>query len=364
MGTLPVNDLSRDALALQAETRDALERVAASGWYLQGPERVAFEEEFSAYVGVEHCVGVANGTNAIELALLAVGCRPGDQVVTAANAGMYTTTAALHAGLTPVYADVDPQTHCVSAETIEAALTSATRAVVVTHLYGRIADPAPVVELCAANSLALIEDCAQAAGARFAGAQAGAFGAVGCFSFYPTKNLGALGDAGAVVTNDEAAAQRVRQLSQYGWESKYRVAMRGGTNSRIDELQAAALRVRLPHLDGWNARRRDIVSAYASALRPGAGRFVATEDESFVGHLAVFVTPERDQARERFTRAGISTEIHYPIPDHRQPVWDGAYADVSLPVTESVAEQVTTLPCFPALTDDEVARVCEVLGEL
>ena len=329
-----------------------------------GREQRALEEELAAHTGVAHAIGVANGTDALELAMLGVGCAPGDDVLTAANAAMYATTAALHAGLRPRYADVDAETLCLTRETVAAALTAQTRAVVVTHLYGRLADVEAIAALCRDRDVALIEDCAQAAGAERNGRRAGSFGSAATFSFYPTKNLGALGDAGAVVTDREEVAARVRRLGQYGWDQKYRVVDRGGGNSRIDELQAAVLRVRLPRLAAWNARRRAIVARYTSALPADAGRFVASAGEDYVGHLAVFLSADRDAHREALQRAGIATDVHYPTPDHRQPLWDGALDAVSLPVTEAAAKQVLTVPCFPDLADAEIDRICEALSEL
>jgi len=360
---IPVNDLSRDPSALQTATAAALARVAASGWYLLGPELGAFEQAFGGYLGVQHCVGVANGTDAIELALRGVGCAPGDEVLTAANAGSYATTAMLRAGLVPRYCDVDPTTLCLSSATVSAGLTPRTRAVVVTHLYGMMADIEAIVGLCRTMGIAVVEDCAQAAGASRAGAFAGAIGDAGSFSFYPTKNLGAMGDAGAVVTNDSEVASRVRCLSQYGWESKYRAVLRGGMNSRMDEVQAAVLCARLPLLDQWNACRREIVGRYADALEPANGRLVFGRGEDFVGHLAVVVTSRRRELRDLFERAAIGTDVHYPVADHRQAFWAGAHNDVNLPVTESLLGQVLTVPCFAGLTDAEVERVCEVLRE-
>src|SRR4051812_1905474 len=221
MDAVPLNDLRRGFLALEDELRPAVDAVLSSGWYVLGPEHDAFEREFAAAVGAEHCIGVGNGTDALELALLAVGCVPGDEVVTAANASMYTSTAALKAGLVPRFADVDPSSLLLTAETLEPALSPRTRAVVVTHLYGRLAEISPILDLCRAAGVAVIEDCAQAAGARSPEGAAGSLADVAAFSFFPTKNLGALGDGGAVVTNDPERAALVRSLRQYGWSAKY-----------------------------------------------------------------------------------------------------------------------------------------------
>jgi dTDP-4-amino-4,6-dideoxygalactose transaminase len=367
MADVSLNDLGRGFRALETDLRRAVDEVLSSGWYVLGPQHDAFEHEFAAAVGAQHCVGVGNGTDALELALLSVGCRPGDEVVTAANASMYTATAALKAGLVPRFADVDPDSLLLTAATVEPALTPRTKAVVVTHLYGRMAEIGPLRNLCRAAGIALVEDCAQAAGARNDEGPAGSLGDVAAFSFFPTKNLGALGDGGAVVTDDDERAALVRRLRQYGWSSKYTVSEPRGRNSRLDELQAAVLRVKLPHLDGWNARRREIVARYAEVLGRGRRRMVhgsATGSPSYVGHLAVMITADREADRAAFTEAGVRTDVHYPVPDHRQPVLADDAADVRLPVTEQAAEQILTLPCFAEMTETEIERVCDVLRKL
>jgi dTDP-4-amino-4,6-dideoxygalactose transaminase len=252
----------------------------------------------------------------------------------------------------------------LSRTTVEEALGPKTRAVVVTHLYGLLGDVGGVAALCRDRGIALVEDCAQAAGARLDGRRAGGFGDVAAFSFYPTKNLAALGDGGAVATDSDDVADRVRRLRQYGWDQKYRVSLRGGRNSRLDELQAAVLRIRLGRLDEWNARRRQIARRYAAVLAPGVGLFVAGDGENYVAHLAVILAEDRERLRDTLEVAGIATDVHYPIADHRQPAWRDDYADVELPVTEHAVAHVLTVPCFPELTEDEIERVCEVLGGL
>jgi dTDP-3-amino-2,3,6-trideoxy-4-keto-D-glucose/dTDP-3-amino-3,4,6-trideoxy-alpha-D-glucose/dTDP-2,6-dideoxy-D-kanosamine transaminase len=359
---VPINDLSRGALGLRAELSAAFERFLESGRYVHGPEHAALESEFAAYLGVRHCIGVASGTDALQLALLAVGCEPGDEILTTANSGGYTAAAARRIACRPSFADVDPATLSLSVSTVEPALTAATRAVVVTHLYGLVGDVESIAALCRERGIAVVEDCAQSAGARRNGRRAGGSGDVSAFSFYPTKNLAALGDGGAVVTASEEIADRVRRLRQYGWDRKYDVTLSGGWNSRLDEFQAAVLRIRLPHLDAWNARRREIVRRYAEVLAPEAGRFVAHDGEDYVAHLAVVLAEHRERLRASLDRAGIGTDVHYPTADHRQPAWAGQYAGLSLPVTEYAVEHVLTLPCFPELTDEEVERVCEVLS--
>ncbi|MQA33315.1 DegT/DnrJ/EryC1/StrS family aminotransferase [Modestobacter roseus] len=367
MDTVPLNDLSRGFAVMEGELRGVVDEVLASGWYVLGPQHDAFETEFATAVGAAHCVGVANGTDALELALLSVDCRPGDEVVTAANAGMYTSTAALKAGLVPRFADVDPASLLLTAATVEPALSPRTRAVVVTHLYGRVAEMGPLRELCRSAGVALVEDCAQSAGARAEEGPAGSLADVASFSFFPTKNLGALGDAGAVVTDDPDRAQLLRSLRQYGWSAKYHATVPRGRNSRLDELQAAVLRARLPHLAGWNERRREIVGRYAAALGEGPRRMVhgdVAASPAYVAHLAVMSSPTRDADRAALTDVGIRTDVHYPVPDHRQPVLAGTTDGVSLPVTELAATQILTLPCFAELTDAEIERVCDVLHRL
>jgi aminotransferase EvaB len=361
---IPVADPSRAAVALREELSGVFDRFLASGRYILGPEHAAFESEFADFLGVRHCVGVASGTDALELALIAVGCQEGDAIVTAANCGGYATSAARRAGFRVRFADVDPTTLALSRSTVEEALASDVRAVVVTHLYGLLADVEGISALCRDREIAVVEDCAQCAGARRDGRRAGTFGDAATFSFYPTKNLAALGDAGAVTTGSDDVAERVRRLRQYGWDDKYRVSLPRGRNSRLDELQAAVLGIRLRRLDEGNARRRAIVEQYATALADHAGRFAAGSGEEYVAHLAVIVAADRKHSRDALEEAGIGTDVHFPIADHQQPAWRGDYRDVSLPVTEHAVAHVLTLPCFPELTEEEVERVCEVLRGL
>ena len=362
--TVPIADPGRAAAALREELCAAFDQFLAAGRYVLGPEHSAFEGEFADFLGVNHCLGVASGTDALELALLGVGCRKGDAIVTAANCGGYATTAARRAGLRVLFADVDEATLGLSRETVEAALDADVRAVVVTHLYGLLADAEGIVALCRERQIAVVEDCAQAAGARRNGRRAGSIGDAAAFSFYPTKNLAALGDGGMVATNNDDVAERVRLLRQYGWDSKYHVTKDGGQNSRLDELQAALLRIRLSRLDDWNVQRRRIVARYADALPEGAGRFIGRASEDYVAHLAVAVLENRDRVRARFDDAGVGTDVHYPIADHEQPAWRDEYDQLHLPVTEHAVRHVLTVPCFPELADEEIERVCEVLRGL
>ena len=337
----------------------AVGRVLASNSFILGREVSQFESEFAEHVGVAHCVSVANGTDALELALRAVGVVPGDKVACVANAGFYSATAVHLAGALPSYVDVDESTLTMSPPALEQVLQSQPAAVIVTHLYGQLADVEPIAQLCRERGIALIEDCAQAHGALRAGRRAGSFGDVACFSFYPTKNLGAVGDGGAVVTQDDQLAGRVRLLRQYGWSEKYRVSRLGGRNSRLDEVQAAVLREKLPQLDRQNAQRRDIARRYNQAFAGLPLRLPPSDGQDFVAHLYVVRSSQREAMRIHLSERGVATDVHYPIPDTRQPACQGRYAAEPLPVTEAACASVVSLPCFPGLTDGEVEHVIQ-----
>jgi dTDP-3-amino-2,3,6-trideoxy-4-keto-D-glucose/dTDP-3-amino-3,4,6-trideoxy-alpha-D-glucose/dTDP-2,6-dideoxy-D-kanosamine transaminase len=353
---VPVNDPARCYRTLREPVDTAISRVVESGRYVLGAEVVAFETELAAFIGVENAVTVANGTDALEIALMAAGVKPEDRVITVANAGTYTSTAVTKIGASPLYVDVDPVDLLMDPACLAEALEGPVAAVVVTHLYGLVAPMNDLLPLCRARGVPVIEDCAQAIGAGIDGRRAGSFGDLATFSFYPTKNLGALGDGGAVVTNQADLAQVVRELRQYGWADKYQVVRSGGRNSRLDEIQAAVLRVKLPYVLGWNARRREILGVYHRATSGTSVRVVGHAiGERSAAHLAVLVTQDRERLRERMTLAGVATDIHYPIPDHRQTV--NAGLSVELPVTERMAGAILTVPCFPEMEEDEIVRV-------
>ena len=343
------NDLQRHTQLLLPELQTAVSRVLSRGWFVLGPELQAFEQEFAAWCGTKRCVGTANGTDALELALRAIGVSDGSQVATVANAGMYATTAILASGARPVYVDIDPGTFNMDPQQLQAC-ASRVDAIVVTHLYGRMA-PMPQV-LAAAGRTPVIEDCAQAHGAMLHGRRAGTWGTAGCFSFYPTKNLGACGDGGAIVTADDALAERLEALRQYGWTRRYQASIPGGRNSRLDELQAAVLRVKLLRVDDWNERRREI-ARHIGVPREGAGDVV---------HLLVVRHHDRDRLREWLRDRDIGADVHYPIPDYRQPaVVARVGATEPLKHTERACSEVLTLPCFPEMTDAEALHVREAL---
>jgi dTDP-4-amino-4,6-dideoxygalactose transaminase len=357
---VPFNVLGRAV----AEQRDALMRattdVLDSGWYVRGGQHGAFVSELKSYLGVPHVIGCGNGTDALELALRAAQTDSRRTVLTAANAGGYASTAARAAGLRVRYVDIDPETHTVDPAAVDTAIDDDTFALVVTHLYGRVADVDGVRSALGGRDVLVIEDCAQSFGASVPAGRAGSLADLATFSFYPTKTLGALGDGGAVATSDPVLALRVAQLGEYGWVTKYQAALPGGRNSRLDELQAAYLRVRLPLVDGANATRRAIIARYASAASPRI-HVLPAGDASHAAHLAVVVTDSADDLGNHLTSAGIGHAVHYPVPDHRQ----AAFADGEpqhLPVTESFVGRILSLPLFTELTDSEIEGVCDALA--
>jgi len=360
--SLPVIPMySSETVDATVDLAASFRRVALRHRWILGPEVDGFEEAFARYCGVRHAVGVGNGTDALELALRAVGVGPGDGVVLVANAGFYGSTAARLIGAEVRYVDIDPDTYLMDPASLARELASrpGSRAVVVTHLYGRLAPMPALLAAADAAGVPVVEDCAQAHGAIRDGRRAGAYGAASTFSFYPTKNLGGTGDGGAVLTDDPSIAERVRLLRQYGWTEKYRVgAGPGARNSRLDELQAAVLLDRLPFLDGWNAERRAIGERYRAGLAGASGIDLPSPyGEDAVAHQVVVGVPRRDRIRELLRDEGIATEVHYPIADHLQPVWGDASTPGSLPTTERACSRVLSLPCYPGLVPGDVDRV-------
>lgn len=363
---VPQNDPKAGYLAHQAEIDSAIQRVLNSGWYILGREVESFEQEFAAYIGVHHAIGVASGTDALELSLQACGVGPGDLVFTVSHTAVATVAAIDLAGATPVLVDIDPVTYTMDPNCLEDALAHPSdgtpKAVIPVHLYGHPADMPSILELAKRHGLYVIEDCAQSHGATLDGRITGAWGDIAAFSFYPTKNLGALGDGGMVVTNNPGLAERVRLLQQYGWRERYISDIPGG-NSRLDELQAAILRVKLRYLDGDNMRRRSLAQIYNSLLA-GAG-LALSEVRSGVTHgyhQYVVRLPRRDALRTYLRQAGIGTLIHYPAPVHLQPAYQDRLPLVTpLPWTELIARQVLSLPMYPQLSDDQARSVGECI---
>lgn len=333
-----------------------LRRVTERNWYVMGNEMRSFEDEFASYLGVHHCIAVANGTDALELALKGLNVRAGARVVTAANAGFYASGAIYAVGARPVYIDVDDATLTLCPEALTAVLDNSIAAIIVTHLYGQLANIEDIIRLATAAGIPVVEDCAQAHGARRNGKLAGSFGAVACFSFYPTKNLGALGDGGAVVTNNPHTADRIRQLRQYGWAQKYQVTLPGGRNSRMDEMQAAILRLKLPYLDEWNEQRRRIARRYNAAFEQFNVQLPCSLSTDYVAHLYVIRLANRLSFVNALQNDAIATDIHYPIADHHQSAYKADHPH-PLTNTEHACNTVVSLPCYPGLADDEVSRV-------
>jgi dTDP-4-amino-4,6-dideoxygalactose transaminase len=357
-----------DVGAMTREVRPAVLHAWAelldTGRFVGGPACDEFERAWAGYCGVPYAIGVGNGTDALYLTLVALGVGPGDEVVVPTNTFVATAEAVVLAGATPRFADVDPQTLLVTAETVEAVATPRTRALIVVHLYGQLPDLDALGRLAQRLDIPLVEDAAQAHGATWRGRRAGSFGRAACFSFYPAKNLGAFGDAGAVVTADASLAERVRCLRDHGRDggSHYRHAL-VGTNSRLDALQAVVLTAKLARLDAWTQARRAIARGYRQALGSGPVRLVAELSQSRgVYHLAVVRVPQRERVRARLRSLGIETAIHYPTPCHRQAPYR-RFATGPLPVAERAADEVLSLPIFPHLRDDQLARVVEALHE-
>jgi aminotransferase EvaB len=358
---VPLNDLVRQNRLIHDELADSARRVIERGWYVLGSEGEKFEAAFASYCGVPHAVGVANGTDAIELALRAVGVEQGHSVATVANAGFYASTSIHAIGARPLYVDVVPQTHLMSVDSLKQKLARNTvRAVIATHLYGRLADIETITAICKPLGVPVIEDCAQAHGATRDGKAAGSFAEAGCYSFYPTKNLGALGDGGAVTTSNAAMAERLRQLRQYGWDKKYQVSRAGGRNSRLDELQAALLLAKLPHLDRWNEDRRAIARRYSEQIKHPRIKCPENFGTDNVAHLFVVRCNDRAGFQRHLEGRGVSSDIHYPIPDHQQPAYAVSGFD-ELPETERLANEIITIPCFPEMEEEEIRQVIDAV---
>jgi dTDP-4-amino-4,6-dideoxygalactose transaminase len=340
--------------------RAAIDRVIGRGWFVLGPEVEAFEREFAAASGAAHAVAVGTGTDAVALGLRALGIGAGDEVITTPLSAAYSALAIVMAGARPVFVDVDPERLTIDPQAVAAAVGPRTRAVVPVHLYGQPADMSAIADVAARHHLAIVEDCCQAHSATCGGRAVGTFGAAGAFSFYPTKNLGALGDGGAIVTRDAALADRLRRLRNGGQVDRYHHVEPGGVNSRLDEIQAAILRARLPFLPAWTARRRALAARYRRALSGGAAVPVPERDAGHVYHLFVVRAAERDALRAHLAARGIETLIHYPVPIPRQPALaDAAPADC--PRAARACAEVVSLPLHPAMADAEVDIVAEAV---
>jgi dTDP-4-amino-4,6-dideoxygalactose transaminase len=367
--TVPFVDLQAQYRAIKSEVDEAIGRVLDTSAFILGREVEEFERAFAAYVGAEFCVGVGSGTAAIQLALTACGVGPGDEVIVPANTFFATAEAVSTAGATPVFADCHPDTSNLDPAQIERAVTPRTRAVIPVHLYGRPADLDPIFEAAARHNLLVVEDAAQAHGARYKGRRVGALGRAGCFSFYPGKNLGAYGEGGAVVTNDAEVARRVRMLRDHGSLQKYRHEV-VGYNSRLEGIQGAVLNVKLAHLDAWNERRREHAARYRELLAPLEAAGVVrlpreTPGDEHVYHLFVVQADGRDELQRHLSEAGVQTGVHYPVPVHLQP----AYASLGhragdFPEAERQARRVLSLPMYAELSGGQIERVAEAIKKV
>lgn len=360
---IPFLDIGAAYRELQCEIDAAVARILASGWYILGPEVDAFEADWAAYCGARHAVGVANGLDALTLALCALDIGEGDEVIVPSNTYIATWLAVTGVGATPVPVEPDPATHNIDVSRIEAAVTSRTKVILPVHLYGQPANMDAILEIGRRHRVRIVEDAAQAHGARYKGKRIGAHSDLVCWSFYPGKNLGALGDAGAVTTDDADLAARVALLRNYGSRQKY-VNEEAGVNSRLDPVQAAVLRVKLAVLDDWTERRRAIAATYSQGLE--GARLILPHVPDWADpawHLYVVRSSNRDRLQARLGKAGIGTLIHYPIPPHMQKAYAGlGLAPDALPLARDLAAQVISLPMGPHLTSDQAAHVAEVVA--
>ncbi|HEX5501389.1 MAG TPA: DegT/DnrJ/EryC1/StrS family aminotransferase [Thermomicrobiales bacterium] len=362
---VPFVDLKAQHAALAGEIEPRLREIMANAQFILGPDVGRFEEEFAAYCGAGHAVGLDNGTSALELALRAFGVGPGDEVITVANSFIVSASVVSFVGATPVLVDCGAEDYLIDVDAIERAITPRTKAIIPVHLYGQVADMARIMALAERRGLFVLEDACQAHGATYEGRRAGGLGHAAAFSFYPSKNLGAYGDAGALTTDDARVAERVRMLRDYGQRSKYDHQFLA-YNRRLDTMQAAVLRAKLPHLDDWNAARRAHAARYRAQL---ADTGVVTPAEvrepgGHVYHLFVVLHPDRDGIQRALTERGVQSGRHYPIPIHRQQAF--AFLDLEegrFPNAERVAREGVTLPMYPELTEEQIDYVCDTIRD-
>lgn len=357
---IPVVDLRKQYESIKSEIDDAISGVIESMQFVLGPEVVKFEEEFANYCQTKFAFGVNSGTSALHLAMLAAGIGPGDEVITVSYTFVATAAAVCYVGARPVFVDIDPDTCNIDVSRIEAAITPRTKAIMPVHLYGNCADMDPILAIAKTHNLLVIEDAAQAHGAEYKGRRAGSMGEMACFSFYPGKNLGAYGEAGAIVTNNEQYADTIRQLRDQGQSEKYFHTM-VGYNYRMEGLQGAVLGVKLRHLDDWNAARRKHAAVYRRELADAGLRLLNEHaDYNPVHHIFPLFTSQRDELREHLHSNGIATGLHYPIPVHLQPGYRHlGYREGDLPETERSCREVLSLPMFPELEDGTVRRITD-----
>jgi dTDP-4-amino-4,6-dideoxygalactose transaminase len=360
---IPVLDLKAQYRSIEREISGALNEVLASTDFVLGPQVKKLEQELARYCECRHAVGVASGTDALRLAMAALGIGPGDEVITSPFSFIATANTISHCGAKPVFVDIDPETFNISPTQVEGAVTLRTRAIVPVHLYGQPADLRPMMALAEKEGLHLIEDCAQAIGARYQGRPVGSLGNAGCLSFYPTKNLGAYGDGGMVLTNDPFVAEKIDVLRRQGSRKKYHAEVLG-FNSRLDSLQAAVLGVKLKYLDAWNEARRKAAHKYNQLLSELPVKTPMVSEQAWhVYHQYTIRTPRRDELAEHLKRRGIGTMVYYPIPIHQQAVYASAGETPSLPHAEAAAKEVLSLPIYPEITDGQVETVASAIRD-
>ncbi len=361
---LPLVDLRAQHATIAAEVQAAIDNVISNTDFILGADVAEFESEFARYCDAAHCVGLDSGMSALELGMRAMGIGPGDEVITPAGSFIASSSAISFTGATPVWVDVDPKTYNIDPGLIEAAITPRTKAIMVVHLYGQPADMDRILAIGRKHDLPVIEDACQSHGARYKGRRTGSMGVFGAFSFYPAKNLGAYGDAGALTTNDAELAEKIRMMHNYGQREKYDHVYLAW-NRRLDTIQAAVLRVKLRHLDRWNASRRTIASLYGELLQhSGATLPHESPDAEHVYHLYVVQVDGRDRVQSELAALGIASGIHYPVPIHLQEAYRAAgFGPGSFPVTEAAAKRILSLPMYPELTEDGVRRVAAALGQ-
>ena len=365
METVPYLDLRAQYRTLRSEVLRALEEVCESTSFAQGRATSEFEAKFAAYCGVDHCISLNSGTSALHLALRCLDVGPGDEVVTVSMTFIATAWAISYVGATPVFVDIDPVRRTLNPDNLEAAITSRTKAIIPVHLYGMPAEMDRIKEIAERHGMPVIEDAAQAHGARYRGRRVGQFGQIACFSFYPSKNLGAYGEGGALITNDASIAQRARSLRDHAQSQKY-LHDEIGYNYRMDSFQGAVLSIKLKHLDEWNTARIDCARQYTELLKDSSYKLPAhISDSECVWHCYVIETPERDRVRSALQDVGIQSAIHYPVPIHLQKAYAHLdYRSGDLPVTEALCEHCLSLPIYPELSKEKMSRVASVLLDL
>ena len=365
METVPYLDLRAQYRPLRSEVLKALEEICESTTFAQGPATSKFEAEFAAYCGVDHCVSLNSGTSALHLALRCLDVGPGDEVVTVSMTFIATAWAISYVGATPVFVDIDPVRRTLNVDNLEAAITSRTKAIIPVHLYGMPAEMDRVMAIAEQHGVPVIEDAAQAHGARYQGRRVGQFGQIACFSFYPSKNLGAYGEGGALITNDASIAHRARSLHDHAQSQRY-LHDEIGYNYRMDSFQGAVLSIKLKHLDEWNTARIDCARLYTELLKDSSYKLPAhMSDSECVWHCYVIETPERDRVRSALQDVGIQSAIHYPVPIHLQKAYAHLdYRSGDLPVTEALCEHCLSLPIYPELSKEKMSRVASVLLDL